>query len=75
MANYQTRMRDLREDNDLKQETVAKYLGVTQTYYSRYELGKVPLPLEKFIALCKFYNVSADYLLGFSNTPKPLNKK
>ena len=64
MANYQSRMRDLREDNDYKQETVAKYLGVTQTYYSRYELGKVPLPLDKFIALCRFYNVSADMVLG-----------
>ncbi len=68
-------MRDLREDNDYKQETVAKYLGVTQTYYSRYELGKVPLPLDKFIALCRFYNVSADYMLGFTNEMKVLPKK
>ncbi len=75
MANYQSRMRDLREDNDYKQETVAKYLGVTQTYYSRYELGKVPLPLDKFIALCRFYNVSADYMLGFTNEMKVLPKK
>ena len=75
MANYQTRMRDLREDSDYKQETVARFLGVSQTYYSRYELGKVPLPLEKFITLCKLYNISADYLLGFTNEPKPLPKK
>lgn len=68
-------MRDLREDNDYKQETVAKYLGVTQTYYSRYELGKVSLPLDKFIALCRFYNVSADYMLGFTNEMKALPKK
>ena len=75
MANYQSRMRDLREDNDYKQETVAKILGVSQTYYSRYELGKVPLPLEKFIILCELYKISADYLLGFTNEPKPLPKK
>lgn len=75
MKNYNQRIRELREDNDIKQETVAKYLNVSQTYYSRYELGKVPLPLEKFIALCKFYNVSADYLIGFTNDYKILPKK
>ena len=75
MKNYNQRIRELREDNAIKQETVAKYLNVSQTYYSRYELGKVPLPLEKFIALCKFYNVSADYLLGFTNDFKIMPKK
>lgn len=75
MKNYNQRIRELREDNDIKQETVAKYLNVSQTYYSRYELGKVPLPLDKFIALCKFYNVSADYLIGFTNDYKILPKK
>lgn len=75
MKNYSQRIRELREDNDYKQETIARYLGVSQTYYSRYELGKVPLPLEKFILLCKFYNISADYLIGFTNDPKPLPKR
>ena len=75
MKNYNQRIRELREDNDIKQETVAKYLNVSQTYYSRYELGKVPLPLDKFIALCKFYNVSADYLLGFTDDFKIMPKK
>lgn len=75
MKNYNQRIRELREDNDIKQETVAKYLNVSQTYYSRYELGKVPLPLDKFIALCKFYNVSADYLLGFTYDFKIMPKK
>lgn len=75
MTNYTKRMRDLREDHDYKQDTIAKVLEVSQTYYSRYELGKVPLPLEKFIKLCMFYNVSADYLLGFTDEPKPLPKQ
>lgn len=72
MANYTKRIRDLREDNDVKQETVAKLLGTSQTYYSRIELGKVPLRLEYFIKLCLFYNVSADYILGFTDDPKKI---
>lgn len=75
MKIYTKRLRDIREDNDEKQETIAKLLGVSQTYYSRYELGKVPLPLDKFIKLCIYYNISADYLLGFTNEQKPLPKK
>ena len=75
MTNYTKRIKDLREDHDYKQQTIAKILGVSQTYYSRYELGKVPLPLEKFIKLCIFYNVSADYILGFTDEQKPLWKK
>lgn len=75
MKDYRQRMRDLREDHDLKQETIAKYLGVNQSYYSKYELGKKPLPLEKFILLCEFYNVSADYILGFTDEERPLDIK
>ena len=36
-----TRLRDLREDHDLKQETLAAELGIRQTTYSKYELGKI----------------------------------
>lgn len=75
MKTYNKRIRDLREDHDEKQETIAKLLGISQTYYSRYELGKVPIPLEKIIKLCIYYNVSADYILGFTNEQKPLPKK
>ena len=62
MKNYYQRMRELREDNDFKQETIARYLNVTQTYYSRYELGKVPLPLEKFILLCSLQPSSSGFI-------------
>ena len=75
MKTYNKRIRDLREDHDEKQETIAKLLGISQTYYSRYELGKVPIPLEKIIKLCIYYNISADYILGFTNEQKPLPKK
>ena len=57
-------IRDLREDNDFNQKDVAKVLGISQQVYSRYELGINEIPQRHIIALCKFYNVSADYLLG-----------
>ena len=71
---YQERIHDLREDNDFTQNTVATYLGIAQTTYSQYELGKRSLPIELVIELCKFYNVSADYLLGLTNKKKPFPK-
>lgn len=64
---YCERMRDLRQDHDLTQKQVADMLGVAQTTYSQYELYKRPMPIEYLIALCKFYNVSADFMLGLSN--------
>ena len=57
-------LRDLREDNDLTQAQIAKVLGTSQTMYARYERGANEIPLRHLITLCRFYNVSADYLLG-----------
>lgn len=70
-ATYLRRIRDLREDADLNQTQVAEILGTSQTMYSRYERGVQELPLRHLITLCQFYNVSADYLLGFTNRPNP----
>ena len=64
-------MKNLRQDNNLSQKKVADMLGVAQTTYSQYELEKRPMPIDYLIALCKFYNVSADYMLGLSNRKKP----
>lgn len=72
---YQERIRALREDADLNQNEIAQMLGVAQTTYSQYELGKRPLPIDYLIALCKFYNVSSDYILGLANTKNPYTKK
>ena len=57
------KIRDLREDNDLTQDALALLLNVKQTTYSKYELGKINIPIEVFIKLADFYNVSVDYLL------------
>lgn len=61
------RIRDLREDKDLTQEQIAKYLNTSQTVYSRYERNERDLPITYLYELCNFYNVSADYILGFTN--------
>jgi transcriptional regulator with XRE-family HTH domain len=68
---YQERIRALREDADLSQTQIAKELKIAQTTYSQYELGKRSIPIETLIILCKYYKVSADYILGLDrkNTP------
>ena len=67
---YFRRLRDLREDRDLKQTDVAALLGIRQTVYSRYERGYHSLPLEHLLALAYYYGVSTDYILGSTVIPK-----
>lgn len=67
MKDYTERIRDLREDNDKTQQEIAEYLGTTQQVYSRYEKGINEMPIRHIIALCKYYKVSADYILGLKD--------
>ncbi|MBP3633759.1 MAG: helix-turn-helix transcriptional regulator [Oscillospiraceae bacterium] len=60
------RIRDLREDKDLKQRDLAALLKVSQTTYSRYESGALDIPSAALITLAKFYHVSVDYILGLT---------
>lgn len=64
------RIRDLREDRDLTQTYIAELLNTSQTVYSRYERNERDLPISYLYELCKFYNVSADYILGLSKSKK-----
>ena len=64
IPDYIKRLRDLREDNDKTQQEIADILGTSQTMYARYERGANELPIRHLIALCRYYHVSADYLLG-----------
>lgn len=63
-------IRNLREDNDKKQQELADYLNVKQTTYSKYELGKINIPIEVFLKLADYYDVSVDYLLGRTRNKK-----
>lgn len=63
-------IKNLREDNDKTQQEIAEYLHITQTNYSKYELGKINIPIDVFIKLADYYDVSVDYLLGRSKKRK-----
>lgn len=65
--HYYQRIRDLREDADLKQKNVAEMLGITIQQYSLYETGRREIPFHHVITLAKFYNVSIDYIAGLTN--------
>ena len=65
------RLRDLREDRDLKQRELAGILNCSQQVYSNYELGQRDIPTDILIRLSAFYHVSVDYLLGLTDDPRP----
>ena len=68
------RIKDLREDNDKKQIEIAKIMDISQQYYSEYEKGNRPIPVEKLIKLAIFYNTSIDYIVGLTNEIKPYKR-
>lgn len=67
------RLRDLREDEDLKQEDIAKILHISKNTYSMYERGLRTIQTEMLIELAKFYKVSIDYIAGLTNNKRGLN--
>ena len=69
------RIRDLREDHDGKQETLAKLLGVSQATYSRYEQGTIEIPVRHIAALAAYYGTSTDYILGLTDEPRPYPRR
>ena len=69
------RIRDLREDRDLKQQKIADYLHCDQSLYSKYEREERPLPLDFAVKLAEYYGVSLDYLVGRTNQKEPYPKK
>ena len=69
------RLRDLREDHDLRQKEVAALLGIDQRVYSNYETGKREIPSRFVVLLAEYYKTSADYILGRTNQKEPYPKK
>ena len=67
---YYPRLKDLREDHDLKQKEVAAVLGIDQRVYSNYETGKREIPLHLLIELAEYYQTSTDYLVGRTDRKK-----
>ena len=65
------RIKDLREDKDILQKDVAELLNISQTNYSKYELGKINIPINTLKKLALIFDTSIDYLLGLTNERKP----
>ena len=68
------RLKEIRQDKDLKQSDVAKVLGIKQQQYSEYEIGKRLIPINYLYDLALFYNTSIDYLIGRTDISKPYPK-
>ena len=67
----ENRLRDLREDADLNQTQIARYLGMSQTGYSKYETGENDIPTQVLVRLARYYKTSVDYILCISNERHP----
>ena len=67
--DYRCRLREVREDRDLSQAEVGRIINKSQQGYSHIENGRAELKIDDLIALCKFYGLSADYLIGLTNQP------
>lgn len=69
-----SRLKEIREDNDLYQKDIANILGITQKQYNKYELGINAIPLEKINILADYYKTSIDYLTYRTDQRKPYSK-
>ena len=71
MRNNMLRIKDLREDKEIKQVEMAEQLNISQTNYSKYELGKINIPIETLKKIALILNTTTDYLLGLTDEVKP----
>ena len=68
--NYRERIKNVREDRDLTQTQVGKILNKSQQGYNHIETGRAELKIDDLVLLCKYYDLSADYLIGLTDNPK-----
>lgn len=73
--DYIQKIKDIREDRDKTQKEIGKIISKSQQGYAHIENRKAKLTIEDLMKLCEYYNLSADYILGFTNEQKPLPKK
>ncbi|MBQ6000909.1 MAG: helix-turn-helix transcriptional regulator [Clostridia bacterium] len=67
--NYRERLRSVREDLDLTQSQIGAILKKSQQGYNHIETGRAELKIDDLVLLCKYYNLSADYLIGLIDIP------
>ncbi len=68
--DYRIRIRNIREDKDITQAELGKVINKSQQGYNHIEAGRAELKIDDLKKLCEFYDLSADYLIGLTNTPK-----
>ena len=73
--DYRERIRNVREDRDLTQAEIGKLLNKSQQGYNHIEAGRAELKIEDLVTLCRFYNLSADYLIGLVDKPSSFHEK
>jgi len=70
MADYRERLRNIREDRDLTQAELGRLLNKSQQGYNHIEAGRAELKIDDLVKICKFYNLSADYIIGLTDKKK-----
>jgi len=70
VADYRERLRNVREDCDLTQAELGKVLNKSQQGYNHIEAGRSELKIDDLLKICKFYNLSADYIIGLTDIKK-----
>ncbi len=70
--DYRTVLRNVREDRDFTQAQIGRLINKSQQGYNHIEAGRAELKIDDLKALCRFYNLSADYLIGLTDIPTPL---
>ena len=73
--DYRERIRNVREDRDLTQAEIGRLLNKSQQGYNHIEAGRAELKIEDLVTLCRFYDLSADYLIGLVDKPSSFHKK
>ena len=73
--DYRERLRNIREDRDLTQAEIGEVLNKSQQGYNHIEIGRAELKIDDLVALCRFYDLSADYIIGLINKPVSYKNK
>lgn len=73
--DYRERLRNIREDRDLTQAEIGKLLNKSQQGYNHIEIGRAELKIDDLVTLCRFYDLSADYIIGLSGNPTSYKHK
>ena len=74
LMNYRERIRAVREDRDLTQFEIGRIINKSQQGYNHIETGRAELKIDDLVTLCRYYDLSADYLIGLTDIPEPYKK-